>query len=175
MAPPCASPCHWRENLIVKTISDGSASHLTLVPATEEDFEALVDIRIAAMRESLERLGRFNPERARERLRKTFDPACSRKIYLQHQLVGFYALREADGCAHLDHLYLIPSAQNRGIGSFAMKKIIAECDDRHLPIHVGALKESRSNRFYKSHGFIQRSDDEWDIYYVRPFAKHQYI
>ena len=41
---------------------------------TEADFDELASLRIAAMRESLERVGRFDPERARERLRATFDP-----------------------------------------------------------------------------------------------------
>ena len=35
--------------------------------AVGDDAEALVAIRIAAMRESLERLGRFDPQRARDR------------------------------------------------------------------------------------------------------------
>ena len=44
------------------------------LPVTEADFEALLAIRIEAMRDSLERLGRFDPERARARLRSTFRP-----------------------------------------------------------------------------------------------------
>ena len=36
--------------------------------AEEADAEALVALRIVAMRESLERLGRFDPVRSRERL-----------------------------------------------------------------------------------------------------------
>ena len=39
---------------------------------SEADFEDLLALRIAAMRESLERLGRFDPERARSRLQATF-------------------------------------------------------------------------------------------------------
>src|SRR4051812_15453151 len=38
---------------------------------------------------------------------------------------------------------------------------------RTVPIHVGALKESASNRFYERHGFLKTNESEWDIYYVR--------
>ncbi len=38
---------------------------------TAANFDELVAIRITAMRDSLERVGRFDPERARERLRKS--------------------------------------------------------------------------------------------------------
>ena len=53
---------------------------LSFRAVTDTDFEALVSIRIAAMRESLERVGRFDPERARERLRQTYAPEESRLI-----------------------------------------------------------------------------------------------
>lgn len=39
------------------------------------DIETLVTIRIAAMKESLENIGRFDPQRSRERLVENFRPA----------------------------------------------------------------------------------------------------
>ena len=56
---------------------------ITLVAAAPSDFEALLSLRIAAMRESLERIGRFDPERARQRLRATFDARCTRRLRLR--------------------------------------------------------------------------------------------
>jgi hypothetical protein len=40
---------------------------IVFFPVLAADFDSLVALRIAAMRESLERVGRFDPERARER------------------------------------------------------------------------------------------------------------
>ena len=40
---------------------------VVFVAAEPSDFESLVALRIEAMRESLERIGRFDPVRARER------------------------------------------------------------------------------------------------------------
>ena len=34
-------------------------------------------------------------------------------------------------------------------------------------IKLGALKESRSNDFYKSQGFVFTESGEWDNYYIR--------
>ena len=48
---------------------------LALAPASDEDFEALLSLRMAAMQESLMRLGRFDPQRARERLSRAFEPS----------------------------------------------------------------------------------------------------
>ena len=49
-------------------------NEVILEPVAESDFESLAALRIEAMRESLEQLGRFDPERARERLRAGFEP-----------------------------------------------------------------------------------------------------
>lgn len=51
---------------------------LTTVFST--DFDGMVAIRIEALRESLERLGRFDPVRARERLAAGFAPEHMRHI-----------------------------------------------------------------------------------------------
>jgi hypothetical protein len=52
-------------------LSHPAQPSITLTTAAAEDFEALVALRIDAMRESLERIGRFDPARARERFPPT--------------------------------------------------------------------------------------------------------
>jgi hypothetical protein len=66
---------------------------LALVDATPDDFEALVALRIAAMRESLERIGRFDPVRARERFAAGFAAACTRHIEANGERVGFVVVK----------------------------------------------------------------------------------
>ena len=46
---------------------------LSLGSVAAGDFEPMADLRAEALRESLERLGRFDPVRVRERLRSAFD------------------------------------------------------------------------------------------------------
>jgi len=36
-----------------------------------------------------------------------------------------------------------------------------------MSVHLVALRESASNRFYQRHGFVQVREEEWDIYDVR--------
>ena len=134
---------------------------------TADDFEELVALRIAAMRESLERVGRFDPERARQRLRNSFHPEWTEFIVVEGKRVGFHTFCPGDGCFHLDHLYIHPSCQGQGIGSLVMRHLLARSDARQMPVRLGALRESPSNRFYQRHGFVQTDEDEWDIYYVR--------
>ena len=145
-----------------------AAPDIRYAPVTEADFEALLALRIEAMRESLERLGRFDPERARSRLRATFRPEHTWSIELDGQRLGFYALRPDGDGLRLDHLYLRPGAQGEGLGGRVLRRILDEADGLGLPVRVGALRGSDSNRFYRRHGFVQTAESEWDIDYLRP-------
>jgi len=136
------------------------------------DFDELVVLRIAAMRDSLERVGRFDPERARERLRKSFYPEYTEFSVLEGQRIGFYTFRPADDGFHLDHLYVHPSCQSRGVGSQVLRQLLSRSDAFEMPVHLGALRDSPSNRFYQRHGFTQTAEDEWDIYYTRNPQPH---
>lgn len=137
-------------------------------PVSEADFEDLLALRIEAMRESLERLGRFDPQRARSRLRSTFRPEYTWSIERDDQRIGFYALRPDGDGLHLDHLYIRPAAQGLGLGGQVLGRILQEADSRGLPVSLSALRDSDSNRFYRRHGFVQTGESEWDIDYLRP-------
>lgn len=140
---------------------------LSFVNASSEDFEALIALRILAMRESLERIGRFDPVRARERFLSTFDPADTRHIVLDGERVGFVVLRRQADHLFLNHLYVLPGYQGRGVGAWVLQQLFAEADACRLPIKVGALRDSASNRFYLRHGFVPTHEEEFDLYYVR--------
>ncbi|WP_321886569.1 GNAT family N-acetyltransferase [Paraburkholderia bannensis] len=146
--------------------------HLTFSPTTRADAEALVEIRIAAMRESLARIGRFDPQRARERFLAAFEPPLCRFIEADGVRAGFVLVRPLEDHWLLDHLYVLPAHQGRGIGARVLREIFADADRQRLPVRVGALRGSDSNRFYLRHGFAQVSESEWDIYYERqPLAQ----
>ena len=150
--PPAPQPC--------KTV--------TFVPAEPADFEALLALRIEAMRESLEYVGRFDPARARERFRSGYEAQHTRHIEVGGLRVGFVVLKpEARGLL-LDHLYVHPLAQGQGIGAAVLAQVFATADAQALPVRVGALRGSKSNDFYVRHGFQRVEQAEFDNYYVRP-------
>ncbi|TFY90608.1 N-acetyltransferase [Pseudomonas kairouanensis] len=138
-----------------------------LVPAQQSDLDNLVAIRIEAMRESLERVGRFDPVRARERFVSSFEASNTHHIEVSGERVGFVVVKDHHNELLLDHLYVRPSAQGSGIGSVVLAHIFNVADAAALPIKVGALKESASNRFYTRHGFQFVESSEFDNYYVR--------
>jgi ribosomal protein S18 acetylase RimI-like enzyme len=88
-------------------------------------------------------------------------------IEVSGERVGFVVVKHHHNELLLDHLYVRPSAQGSGIGSAVLTQICKEADAAALPIRVGALKESASNRFYSRHGFQFVGSSEFDNYYVR--------
>ncbi|MFY3137042.1 GNAT family N-acetyltransferase [Achromobacter xylosoxidans] len=150
-----------------------TAGALRDAPVTEADFETLLAIRIEAMRDSLARLGRFDPERAGARLRATFRPDHTWFIERDGARIGFYALRPDGDGLRLDHLYVVPAAQGLGVGGQVLGRLLLDADRRGLPVRVGALRGSDSNRFYRRHGFEPVAESEWDIDYLRPAPGRQ--
>lgn len=136
-------------------------------PALASDFEYLLQLRIDAMRDSLEKIGRFDPARARERFMSSFVPEHTQHIVVENERIGFFALSAGENGLMLDHLYIHPKAQKKGIGATVLRHIFSSADQQDLSIRVGALRGSDSNIFYQRHGFIRVEEGEWDIYYER--------
>ena len=131
----------------------------------DAEKEALAELRITAMRPSLEAVGRFDPNRARSRFLNNFCRESTRKIEVDGGLAGFYVVKDNDDHLYLDHMYIRPELQGNGLGSLILEGIIVEAQERGLPLRLGALRGSRSNQFYQSHGFAQTHEEEWDIFY----------
>ena len=141
----------------------------TFSPVLASDFEGLVALRIEALRESLERLGRFDPVRARERLAAGFAPHCMQHIEISAKRIGFITLRPDPGSVaaalHLDHLYIRPAWQGQGIGAWALNWAKLQAVQKNCGISLSALKQSAANRFYVRHGFVQVGESSFDLDY----------
>ena len=148
-------------------VASNQNSPVILVLAQQSDLDNLVAIRIEAMRESLERIGRFDPVRARERFLSGFEARNTHYIEVSGERVGFVVVKHHPNELLLDHLYVRPNAQGSGVGSAVLTQIFKMADAAALSIKVGALKESASNRFYIRHGFQFVESSEFDNYYVR--------
>jgi GNAT superfamily N-acetyltransferase len=133
----------------------------TLAPVADADFEAMLALRIEALRESLERLGRFNPDVARARLKSQFRPEWMQHLVVDGERVGYFTVEPREGELRLHHLYLRADRQGQGIGAWVLDQIKA----RGLPITLAALRESRANDFYLRHGFQVVEEQAFDIEY----------
>ena len=138
-------------------------------PATEEDFEPLLAIRIDVMREHLERVFRYKPCRARHVFREHFAEPGMRAIMIGDELIGCVALRaEQKDVIKLDSFYLHRHFHNTGLGTRILKVLLAEADALGRPVRLAVLNGSPVSRFYERHGFVRLQGDEIEAEYERP-------
>ena len=144
-----------------------TAPVFVLHPVAEDDFEPMLEVRTAAMRESLERVGRYTPERSRERLRAAFTPEHMHHLASPGgQRMGFVTvLPEGAGALRLQHLYLHPDWQGSGIGAAVLASVQDRARREGAVMRVTALKYSNANRFYLRHGFVQTGEEDVDVHY----------
>jgi GNAT superfamily N-acetyltransferase len=145
-------------------------SPVTFSQACAADVEFLVELRIEAMRDSLRQVGRFDPERARQRFLSTFHPLATWHIEQEGRRIGFFAVRAEANQLLLDHLYIHPRFKRRGAGEAVLTHVFARADSERKDVRVGALIGSDSNRFYLRHGFREVGRSGFDVYYTRPCA-----
>jgi len=143
---------------------------LSLLPATAQDFDALLALRIRAMQPSLEALGRFDAARARERFASNFMAEHMFHLMLRGQRVGCASLRPKPGALRIDHLYIEPAHHNQGLGAWVMDWACSSADLRQQPLELAALQGSAANRFYQRHGFVEIDRSDFDIEYRRAVA-----
>lgn len=142
---------------------------LTFRPSSWDDFERLLALRIRTMRESLERLGRFDADRARARSQAGFHPDQTRLAFLGDAFVGCVTVRpDSPSLSWIEHFYIEPDHQGRGVGGLILQRITDDADRENRTLRLGVLKESDANRFYRRHGFAETHREEWDIFYERP-------
>lgn len=135
--------------------------------ASTEDVEAVVELRAVVMRADLERLGRYDEQRVRQRLRDGFDPAHTWVIEVGEAFAGCVALRPAEDAHWLEHFYLAPHLQGTGIGSGVLRELLERCDRGGSRVRLNVLQGSAARRLYERHGFAVESEDLVDVFMVR--------
>ncbi|MFD3589417.1 GNAT family N-acetyltransferase [Streptomyces sp. NPDC058683] len=136
-------------------------------PASPVDVEAVAELRAVVLRDDLERLGRYDPRRVRQRLRDGFDAAHTWVIEAGGAFAGCVALRPAADAHWLEHFYLAPHVQGAGIGSGVLRELLERCDRDGVRVRLNVLRGSAAQRLYERHGFTVETEDPVDVFMVR--------
>lgn len=138
-----------------------------LRPALPEDVEAIAELRAVVMRPDLERLGRYDEHRVRQRLRDSYAPEHTSIIEAAGALAGCVALRPAADDRWLEHFYLSPALQGHGVGSDVLRTLLDRADAERVPVRLNVLRGSAARRLYERHGFALEREDPVDVFLVR--------
>ncbi|MFI9593121.1 GNAT family N-acetyltransferase [Nonomuraea sp. NPDC052265] len=141
-----------------------------LRPAGPDEVEAIAELRARVMRPDLERLGRFDEHRVRQRFRDSFSPGHTSVILAGGAFAGCVTLRPAEDGRRLEHFYLDPALQGRGLGSAVLRTLLDRADAEDAAVRLVVLRGSAAQRLYERHGFTVEGEDQVDVLMVRPPA-----
>ncbi len=136
-------------------------------PAFVVDVEAVAELRAVVLRSDLERLGRYEEHRVRQRLRNGFAPAHTWVIEVDGTFAGCVSLRPAEDAHWLEHFYLAPHLQGSGIGTAVLRELLGRCDRDGTLVRLNVLQGSPARRLYERHGFTLETEDPVDVFMVR--------
>ncbi|MGA5898306.1 GNAT family N-acetyltransferase [Streptomyces venetus] len=136
-------------------------------PAEQADVEAIAELRAVVMRPDLERLGRYDAHRVRQRLRDGFSPRHTSVITTDGTFAGSVALRPSEDALWLEHFYLRPEVQGRGLGSAVLRTLLTRTDATGDLVRLNVLRGSPARRLYERHGFTIESQDPIDVFMLR--------
>ncbi|WP_405907997.1 GNAT family N-acetyltransferase [Streptomyces sp. NBC_00828] len=163
-------------------VSTGAGGTWALRVAEPADVDVIAELRAAVMRPDLERLGRFDERRVRQRLRDSFSVRYTSVVVVDGAFAGCVTLRPGeeegegdgegagagDGCQWLEHFYLDPRFQGRGLGSAVLCALLDRVDAERATVRLNVLRGSAAQRLYRRHGFTVETQDPVDVFMVRP-------
>ncbi|MEU8325817.1 GNAT family N-acetyltransferase [Nonomuraea sp. NPDC048881] len=129
-----------------------------LRPATPADADWLADLKALTMRPDLERLGLWDQDWARRRFLDTYIPANTDIIEIDGKPVGVIAVRAEVDTQWIEHFYLDPAAQGRGIGGQVLRHVMDAHRDAR-PFRLAIDRGSAARRLYERAGFVHLYDD----------------
>ena len=147
-------------------MTSGAAPAFGLRAATEADFEPLLALSVRAMRADLERIGRFDPDRRRARMRAGFDPRTTQVIEVDDGIAGCIAVEDTPDHLELHSFYLEPALQGRGLGAAVLRRVLAP--HGHRPCRIEVVKQSPALGFWRAMGFQALREQEFDWLCERP-------
>ncbi len=149
------------------TIGSSAAVEWALRTAEPGDVEAIAELRAEVMRADLERLGRYDEHRVRQRFRDSFSAQHTSVIVADGAFAGCVTVRPAEDGRWLEHFYLAPSVQGRGLGSAVLRTVLKQIDADGVLVRLNVLQGSAAQRLYERHGFTVESEDPVDVFMIR--------
>lgn len=139
----------------------------TLRPAEAADLEAITELRALVMRPDLERLGRYDEHRVRQRLRDIFAPEHTSVVLADGEFAGCVTMRPVENGWWVENFYLSPALHGQGIGSAVLRTLLERADADGADVRLDVLQGSAARRLYERHGFTLEHEDPIDVYLVR--------
>lgn len=138
-----------------------------LQPASIDDANWIAELRALVLKDDLTRLNRYDEVRVRQRFLNSFQPDCTQVITVQGLPVGCIAMRPEGGGYVLEHFYIHPDDQGKGIGSAVLAEVLSDTRLHGQTVTLNVLQGSSARRLYERYEFKLSEQDEVDVFMKR--------
>ena len=139
----------------------------TLREVTEADYAWLWALKRQTIRPYVEEMwGEWDEPLQEEFFRKNFSTTTMRAIVVEGHDAGLLHLERAPGEIFLANIQIAPEFQNRGVGTAAVRDVLAEARTRGIPVRLQVLKTNHdARRLYERLGFALASEtvSHWQL------------
>ena len=97
---------------------------------------------------------------------KEMGQSTFKKIFLQDELVGFFAFDEVDDRIGGVMIQMLEKAQGKGVGSFFLEHLTSISDNTNKPIFLQVFKSNPAKNLYERYGF-KTHDESVSHYQMR--------
>lgn len=113
-----------------------------LRPATDEDYDFLWRVASTTMHRYVAAIWAWEDKWQEQRFRAKFDAPKWQIITVEGQDAGGMSVGWHATSVSLEYLYLLPSFQGQGIGSAAVRRLIAEAYSAGVPLTLDVLRSN---------------------------------
>ncbi|HEX7034428.1 MAG TPA: GNAT family N-acetyltransferase [Pseudomonadales bacterium] len=123
-----------------------------LVPATPQDLDWLIGLRLITMAEHFERAGEhLTTEDQRARVLRDFD--AIRIVMVGSERVGMLKVTRLPDLWHLVQIQILPVHQRKGLGGRLIQALLQDASQAGVPVVLRVLKVNPAKRLYDRLGF----------------------
>lgn len=138
---------------------------VTLHQSEASDVERIAELRAIVLYDDLNRLGRYDEVRVRQRLRDSFDPGHTWLIRTEESdFIGCIAFKPKGEGFLLEHFYIHPDYQGRGAGRKLLQHFLNQKQVQGKTVTLNVLQGSPARRLYERFGFQVDSEDDVDVF-----------
>jgi GNAT superfamily N-acetyltransferase len=129
-------------------------TNMRLREASVADSDFIYTLVENTMRGYVEQLwGSFSEDYNRKHVAEAITSRIYSVIALGDQDIGAVAVERHDTHIQLTQLYILPSHQNHGVGTYFVRRLIAEAKTSGKPLRLRVLSVNPARRLYEREGF----------------------
>ena len=127
---------------------------MVLRPALHEDFDFLFSLRRQTMKFYVEQTwGLWDDDEQLERFRGEFAPSKGQIILFSGHEIGCLTVEDHGDFLFIDFIAVLPEYQRMGIGTKLITGILAQADEKRIPVCLNCLKVNPARSLYERLGF----------------------